>query len=146
MFILRDAEPARECVCCSRLYRAAMAVPAPFFHLFWTQVSTMACSFMHTPLLDMPAFTHSMVPDMLVLATSSKWMNAATCGTVLPLYMAQSCRCCRGGCADVDRMLARSEPMDLAQNVFHHGVWGTLRHDPLSSFPEAFMHTLPPTK
>ena len=29
---------------------------------------------------------------------------------------------------DVDRMLARAESMDLAQNVIHNGVWGTLRH------------------
>lgn len=29
---------------------------------------------------------------------------------------------------DVDHMLARAESMDLAQNVFHNGVWGTLRH------------------
>lgn len=41
------------------------------------------------------------------------------------------------GRADVDRMLARSEPMDLARNVFHNGVWGTLRQTPLSIFLDA---------
>lgn len=35
------------------------------------------------------------------------------------------------GHADVDRMLDRAEPLDLTLNVFHNGVWGTLRHEPL---------------
>ena len=51
--------------------------------------------------------------------------------------MAQPCQYSHGARADVDRMLARSEPMDLARNVFHNGVWGTLRQTPLSVFLDA---------
>lgn len=33
----------------------------------------------------------------------------------------------RLGRTDVECMLAQAEPLDLAVNVFQHGVWGTVR-------------------
>ena len=62
-------------------------------------------------------------------------MSQSACTSLLTWATKHSCcplrERARGCCADVDRMLVRAEPMDLAVNVFKDGVWGTLRCGPL---------------
>ncbi len=56
--------------------------------------------------------------------------------TVCAVYMLSSCFTC----AEVQEMLAVARPLDLTQNIFQDGQWGTLRQ---ARFPEVFWVTQP---
>ena len=45
-------------------------------------------------------------------------------------------------CAEVQEMLAVARPLDLTQNIFQDGQWGTLRYAPSYRFPVSHKQSL----
>lgn len=100
-----------------------------------------ACRIINTPL----CCTCLLLCTDLLLTTWCLQVQASGCSRewVLPLMShSAALPTFAWGRADVDRMLARSEPLDLARNVFHNGVWGTLRQTSLPFLLDASV--LPP--